>query len=180
MISSVFDDAAKKALESGRIVILLAGGAETITPDIRIVPRAQDAFSGNWISNFAWVRKDAAPFSKIGFDTLSGFETEAATPEAVVVGIPPGQFQDVLAGEFYGWIHSNVGTLVQARYGKGKLLICTFSLNTPYDTDPYATYLMDALVSYAASGFSPKLDITPPDSQKGPPPDTAAKSATTP
>ena len=166
MITSVFDGAVRKALESGRTVILLAGGAQTITPDIRIAPRSQDFFSGNWISNFAWIRKDAAPFKKIGFATLSGFETETATPESVVVGIPPGEFQDVLAGEFYGWIHSNVGTLVQARYGKGKLLICTFSVNTPYDTDPYATYLLDALVNYAASGFSPKLDITPGDSQK--------------
>jgi hypothetical protein len=166
MISSVFDDAAKQALESGSTVILLAQGEETITPGVRIVPRSQGTFSGDWISNFAWIRKEAAPFSKIGFNTLTGFETEAATPQAVVVGIPPGEFQDVLAGEFYGWIHSNVGTLVQARYGKGKLLICTFSLNTPYATDPYATYLMDALISYAASGFSPKLNITPQNAPK--------------
>lgn len=179
MITPVFDDAAKKALESGGTVILLAEGAETITPDIKIVPRSQDPLSGNWISNFAWVRKDSAPFGKIGFDTLPMFETEAVTPEAVVVGIPPGEFQDVLAGEFYGWIHSNVGTLVQARYGKGRLLICTFSLNTPYDTDPYATHLVDALVSYAASGFSPKLDITPQNSQGAPPP-AGAKSAAAP
>ena len=180
MISSVFDEDVKKALESGSTVILLAEGAQTITPTLKIVPRSQDSFSGNWISNFAWIRKDAAPFSKIGFDTLTGFETEAATPEAVVVGIPPGNFQDVLAGEFYGWIHSNVGTLVQARYGKGKLLISTFSLNTPYDTDPYATYLMDALVSYAGSGFSPKLNVMPQSANKETPPDTAAKPATTP
>jgi len=161
LIASVFDDIVKKALESGSKVILLSRGPETLTPDVKIAPRSQGAFSGNWISNFAWVRKDAAPFSKIGFETLSGFETEASTPEAVVTGIPPQEFKDVLAGEFYGWIHSSVGTLVQARYGKGKLLICTFSLNTPYGTDPYATYLMDALVNYAASDFSPKLDITP-------------------
>jgi Glycosyl hydrolases family 2, sugar binding domain/Glycosyl hydrolases family 2/Glycosyl hydrolases family 2, TIM barrel domain len=161
LITTVFDAEVKKALESGSTVILLSSGPESITSDLKIVPRSQDSLNGNWISNFAWVRKSAAPFSKIGFKTLSGFETEASTPEAVVEGIPPGEFKDVLAGEFYGWIHSNVGTLVQARYGKGKLLICTFSLNTPYGTDPYATYLMDDLVNYAASGFSPRLDITP-------------------
>jgi Glycosyl hydrolases family 2, sugar binding domain/Glycosyl hydrolases family 2, TIM barrel domain/Glycosyl hydrolases family 2 len=161
LITYVLDDAVKKALESGSRVILLSSGPETLTPGIKIVPRSQDSLSGNWISNFAWVRKSAVPFSKIGFATLPGFETGAAIPEAVVVGIPPGEFKDVLAGQFYGWIHSNVGTLVQARYGKGKLLICTFSLITPYDTDPYATYLLDGLVNYAASSFSPKLDITP-------------------
>ena len=181
LITNVFDNGVKKALESGSTVILLADEAETITPNVKIVPRSQDSLSGNWISNFAWVRKGAAPFKKIGFNTFSGFETEAATPEAVVVGIPPAHFQDVLAGEFYGWIHSNVGTLVQARYGEGKLLICTFSLDTPYTTDPYATYLMDALVNYAASGFLPKLDITPSDSQKTTmKPSTAATPATAP
>ena len=176
LIASVFDDEVKQALESGSNVILLSNGPETITPDLKIVPRSEDSLNGNWISNFAWVRKAAAPFSKIGFDTLSGFETGSATPEAVVQAVPPAEFKDVLAGEFYGWIHSNVGTLVQARYGKGKLLICTFSLNTPYGTDPYATYLMDALVNYAASGFSPQFDITPQAPAKaGPQADTAAK-----
>ena len=161
LIASVFDNEVKKALESGSKVILLSSRPETLTPDMKIEPRSQDDLSGNWISNFAWVRKGVAPFSKIGFETLTGFETEGSTPEAVVAGIPPQEFKDVLAGEFYGWIHSNVGTLVQARYGKGRLLICTFSVNTPYGTDPYATYLMDALVNYAASGFSPKLDLAP-------------------
>ena len=160
MITPVFDGYVKKALESGSTVILLASAPETITPEVKVVPRSEDSLDGNWISNFAWVRKSVPPFAKIGFDTLSGFETGAATPEAVVMGIPPAEFQDVLAGEFYGWIHSNVGTLVQARYAKGRLLICTFSLNTPYSTDPYATFLMDELVSYAASGFSPKFEIT--------------------
>ena len=130
------------------------------------MPRSEDSYSGNWISNFAWVRKAAPPFKKIGFSTLSGFETEASTPESVVTGIPAADFKDVLAGEFYGWIHHNVGTLVQARYGKGKLLICTFSLVTPYSTDPFATYLLDALVNYAGSGFAPKLNITPQNPQK--------------
>jgi Glycosyl hydrolases family 2, sugar binding domain/Glycosyl hydrolases family 2/Glycosyl hydrolases family 2, TIM barrel domain len=161
LITSVLDNTAKKALQSGSTVILLADGPESIAPNLRVAPRSEDDLSGNWISNFAWIRKDAAPFSKIGFETLTSFETEASTPESVVIGVPPQEFKDVLAGEFYGWIHSNAGTLVQARYGKGKLLICTFALATTYGTDPYATYLLDALVNYAASNFSPKFNITP-------------------
>ena len=166
VISAVFDDDVKKSLESGSTVVLLAGGQQDITQSVKVVPRSEDSYNGNWISNFAWVRKDSPPFKKIGFSTLSGFETEGSTPEAVVTGIAPGQFRDVLAGEFYGWIHSNVGTLVQARYGKGKLLICTIPLITPYGSDPYATYLMDALINYAASGFVPNLDLTPSAPQK--------------
>ena len=146
--------------------ILLAQATMPLTKDLKVASRSKGDLSGNWISNFSWIRKDKSPFKKVGFGTLTGFETEVSTPEAVVVGVPPHDFQDVLAGEFYGWIHSNVGTLVQARYGKGRLLICTFSLNTAYGTDPYATYLLDGLVNYAASGFSPKLDITPQVPQK--------------
>ena len=60
---------------------------------------------------------------------------------------------------FYGWLHSNVGVLVQAKAGKGKLLICTLSLATTYNSDPYATYLLDALVNYAVSDFSPHFEL---------------------
>ena len=42
---------------------------------------------------------------------------------------------------------------------KGKVLVCTFSVGTTYASDPYATYLLDALVSYAASDFSPRFEI---------------------
>ena len=158
LITSVFDGTVKKAVEAGGVAILLADSAETLAPGLEIVPR-EGILAGNWISNFAWVRKNRQPFKKIGFETLLGFECEAVTPETVVRGVPGSDFQDVLAGDFYGWIHSNVGTLVQARYGKGKLLICTFALETAYGTDPYATYLLDALANYAASGFAPRLTI---------------------
>jgi len=52
-----------------------------------------------------------------------------------------------------------VGVLVQAKAGKGKLLICTFSLATTYSSDSYATFLLDALVTYVVSDFSPHFEI---------------------
>jgi hypothetical protein len=76
-----------------------------------------------------------------------------------VQGIPAKDFSDVLAGMFFGWIHSNVGVLVQAKCGKGTLLICTFALDTTYGTDPYATDLMDELVNYLVSGSTPHFEI---------------------
>ena len=159
LITSTFDDEVKGKLREGALVILMASDKQTLAPGIEIVPRSEDEFSGNWISNFLWLRKDRPPFKGIGFNTLGEFETQAVTPPAVVKGIPANNFTDVLAGMFYGWIHSNVGVLVQAKAGKGKLLICTFSLGTTYDSDPYATYLLDALVNYAVSDFVPKFEI---------------------
>jgi len=159
MIASTFDDEVKKKLAAGGRVILIAGDQQTLAPGIEIVPRASGAFDGNWISNFLWVRKDRPPFTTIGFDTLAEFESQAATPAGVVKGIPPQNFNDVLAGIFYGWLHANVGTLVQAKYGKGILLICTYSLATTYGSDPYATLLLDAMVNYIVTGPAPTFEI---------------------
>ena len=159
LLTSVFDDEVKQALGAGRLVVLLATDRQVLAPGIEIVPRSVDNLDGNWISSFPWIRKGHEPFKLIGFDTLAGFESQAAAAAAVVRGIPPQNFGDVLAGIFYGWVHSNVGTLVQARCGKGKLIICTLSLGTTYASDPYATYLLDAIINYAVSGFSPGWEI---------------------
>lgn len=162
MIASTFDERVKQSLAAGGRVILLAADRETLAPGIEIVPRAGSDLSGNWISSFPWIRRDAEPFKRLASlseGPLTGFEAQAVTPAAVVRGVPAARFGDVLSGLFYGWIHSSVGTLVQARAGKGKLLIATFSLGTTYGSDPYATNLLDALVSYAAGGFSPGLEI---------------------
>ncbi|MGO8788042.1 MAG: glycoside hydrolase family 2 protein [Terriglobia bacterium] len=159
LVASTLDDSVKSKLRAGARVILIANDALTLAPGIEVVPRANDDFSGNWISDFLWLRKDKPPFTEIGFDTLGGFETQTVTPSAVITGIPPNNFNDVLAGMFYGWIHNNVGVLVQAKAGKGKLLVCTFSLATTYNSDPYATYLIDALVNYAVSNFSPHFEL---------------------
>jgi hypothetical protein len=149
----------KSQLRAGARVILIATDALTLAPGIEVAPRTANDLSGNWISDFLWLRKGQAPFTDIGFGTLGGFETQGVTPAAVVRGIPPQAFSDVLAGMFYGWLQENVGVLVQARAGKGKLLICTFSLATTYSSDPYATSLLDALVNYVISDFSPHFEL---------------------
>jgi hypothetical protein len=159
LVSSTFDEQVRKALQEGGRVILLASDAQTLAGDLKVERRAGSDLSGNWISDLLWVRKDEQPFRAIGFNTFPGFEAQAVVPATVVLGVPPEDFRDVLAGMFYGWIHSNVGALVQVRCGKGKLLICTFTLATTYGSDPYATYLLDALVRYAVSDFQPKLEI---------------------
>jgi hypothetical protein len=159
LITSTLDETVKSKLRAGARVILIATDPLTLAPGIEVAPRAGSDLSGNWISGFLWLRNGRAPFTDIGFDTLGGFDTQAVTPAAVIKGIPPPDFNDVLAGMFYGWLHSNVGVLVQAKAGKGKLLICTLSLATTYNSDPYATYLLDALVNYAVSDFSPHFEL---------------------
>jgi len=159
LIASTFDAEVKAKLQAGARVLLLADDHQTLAPGIEIVPRAGSNYEGNWISDFLWLRNTHPPFTAIGFDTLAGFEDQAVTPTAVVQGIAPANFSDVLAGMFYGWIHSNVGVLVQAKCGKGTLMICTFSLASSYGTYPYATALLDAMVNYLVTGLTPRLEI---------------------
>ena len=159
LISSAFDDVVKRTLQAGGRVILIASDPQTIAPGLEIVPRSKDDLSGNWISGFMWVRKCAAPFTALAFDTLPGFETQAVTPGAVIRGVPPEEFDDVLSGIFYGWIQSSVGTLVQAQAGKGRLLISTFALGSAYGNDPYATELFDSMVNLVVSNFVPHYKI---------------------
>jgi hypothetical protein len=159
LIASTFDEEVKKELRAGGRVILLAGDRQTLAPGIEIVPRAGSDYEGNWMCDFLWVRNTQPPFTSIGFDTLAGFEAQAVTPATVMQGITPQDFPDVLAGMFYGWIHLNVGVLVQAKCGKGTLLVCTFALTTTYGSDPYATDLLDALVNYLVSGLTPRFEI---------------------
>ncbi len=159
LIASTFDERVKQTLAGGGRVILMASDKQTLAPGIEIVPRAGSFLDGNWISSYLWLRKDQEPFKDVGFSTLAGFEVQSVAPRAVVKGIQPEHYDDVLSGIFYGWIHSNVGTLVRAKAGKGKLLICTFSLGTTYGTDPYATYLLDALVRYIITTPTPRLEI---------------------
>jgi hypothetical protein len=167
LIASAYDDTVKRALEEGRTVLLLPDEKMTLAPGLEVVPRSGSVLDGNWISGLLWTRNNAEPFRNVAFDTLAGFETQAAAPRFVVQGIPAANFRDVLAGMFFGWLHSNVGVVVQARVGTGRLIICTFSLADTYGSDPYATHLLDALVRYmsraessgAAGDFQPVFEI---------------------
>ncbi len=159
LIASTFDDEVKQTLRQGGRVILLAVDQQTIAPGIEVVPRAGSFLDGNWISSYLWIRKDQEPFKLLGFETLPGFEVQSVAPRTVLQGVKPEDFDDVLSGIFYGWIHANVGVLVQAKAGQGKLLVCTYALSTTYGSDPYATYLLDALVEYIVAGPTPDLEI---------------------
>jgi len=159
MIASTLNTRAKAALSAGGRVILIANEGQEIAPGIQVVPRAGSNLDGNWISNFLWVRKQSPVFAGIAFNTLPEFEAQAVNPPAIIRGLPPSAFSNVLAGMFYGWLRNNSGVLLEARAGKGKLLVTTFSFTNSYGADPYATLLLDNLMQYAVSNFHPQFEI---------------------
>lgn len=160
LLASSLDATVRQALDNGETVLLFANGRQTIARGITVVPRRNSALDGDWISSFPWVRTEQQPFKLLHLDGLQGFESAFITPESVIRGVPAAHYNDVLAGIFYGWIRSNVATLVQARASAGKLLITTFALPQAYGKDPYATGLLDSLVGYAASNIKPELEIS--------------------
>jgi Glycosyl hydrolases family 2, sugar binding domain/Glycosyl hydrolases family 2 len=159
LITSTLNTRAKAALLAGGRVVLIASDHQEVAPGIEIVPRSGSNLDGNWISNFFWVRKNHPVFGSIGFEPLPGFEAQAINPPAVIRGLPPSAFPSVLAGMFYGWIRNNSGVLLEARAGKGLLLVTTFGFTNSYGSDPYATILLDNLMQYAVSNFQPKFEI---------------------
>ncbi len=160
MVASAFDQPVRDALRSGSTVVLLPGpGTTSLAPGLEVVSREGSSLDGNWITSFLWVRKDLSVFAPIAFDPLSGFEVESAVPESVVRGVPAEHFGDVLSGIFYGWLHSNVATLVQASAGRGRVIICTFDVADSYGRAPYATHFWDGLLQHASSSFQPAFRI---------------------
>lgn len=157
VIATRLDEELRQQLKGGATVILLPSTGFSITDRTRVVVRANSNLDGNWISGFLWTRKNSPVFHAISFQPLAGFEAKDASPRSVIIGVPASSFSDVLSGVFYGWLQSNVATVVQGSFGKGKLIVCTFDLADSYGSDPYATYLLDELISYASTDFSPRF-----------------------
>ena len=161
VISQKWDQAIEQKLSIGGTVILLADSADALPPNLPVQLKAREAsnYNGDWISNFNWILPSSPVFGDIAFNKIMGFEAERVTPNYVLLGLKPEQFDDVLSGAFYGWIHNNSALVLQTKYGKGKLLITTFRFDK-YGTDPYATYLLDNMIRYVSSPqFAPKLDL---------------------
>jgi hypothetical protein len=163
LIATKWNDAVATQLNAGRTVILLADSADALPSNfaVQIKPRERNNYDGNWISNFNWILPSSPVYRDIAFNKIMGFEAQAVTPNFVLLGLKPEQFDDVLSGAFYGWIHDNAALVLQAQYGKGKLLITTLRFDQ-YGEDPYATYLLDNMIRYVASPqFAPKLTLAP-------------------
>jgi hypothetical protein len=64
-----------------------------------------------------------------------------------------------LSGITIGWLNNNGALALQARFTAGTVLITTFHFED-YGRDPYATTLLDALITYAISGeCEPSLEL---------------------
>ena len=162
LIASALDDKVARHLGGGGRVLLLADSKDALPPNspLKVVPREGSDLDGNWVTNFNWVRAVApSPFAPLAFTKILGFESEHVVPRFVVQGVGGADYDDVLAGVFYGWLNNNAALALQARVGNGRLVLTTLRFDD-YGRDPYATHLLDALVRYASSpDCAPKFNL---------------------
>jgi hypothetical protein len=76
----------------------------------------------------------------------------------VIQGVRPDDFDNVLAGITYGWLHHNAALLLNTRVGPGTLLLTTFQFEA-YGDDAYATRLLDSLLRFAME-CRPSMELT--------------------
>jgi hypothetical protein len=162
LIAPALDERVARHLRGGGRVLLLADSKGALPQDspLKVVPREGSDLDGNWVTNFNWVRAGApSPFAPLAFTKILGFESEHVVPRFVVQGVGGAGYDDVLAGVFYGWLNNNAALALQARAGRGRLVLTTLRFDE-YGRDPYATHLLDALVRYASGpDCAPRFDL---------------------
>ncbi|MBN9391282.1 MAG: hypothetical protein J0I20_24850 [Chloroflexi bacterium] len=112
-------------------------------------------YSGDWVSSYTWLKPGI-------FRRLNGLENpldmafKEVAPRNIIQGLPfevAEYHGDFLAGQVGGWVHFPVAHALQLRYGKGRVLMTTFALESALleKSDTVATALLHDLVDYLKS-----------------------------
>jgi hypothetical protein len=83
-------------------------------------------------------------------DSILGWEAASVMPDFVIDGLPEEDFHSVQSGVFYGWLNSNRAYLAELPQGPGRMFVSTFRFGG-YGQDPFATMLLDQMLSTAAT-----------------------------
>lgn len=161
LLATVLDDRVREHLSRGGDAIVIVGSEDALPADAGIAAklRAGNELDGRWFSNFNWVRWNKPPFDQLTFSRVLGFESAAVVPKLMLRDIPPEQFDDVLCGATFGWLHKNSGIVVQMGGDRGRMLLTTFRFHK-YAEDAYATVLLDRLIEYVQSdACKPQLQL---------------------
>lgn len=159
ILTNQLDGPVLAALKAGARVVCFAGPGTPLpsTFPLRIRSREEEWLDGNWASNLNWLQPDHPLFRGLVEGPVPGFALDGLPLAAVVDGIQPQDFQDVLAGMYIGWLHLSCGYIVQIRAGGGRLLLCTLPLLEQPD-HPFAASLLGNMVDYLERGWQqPKL-----------------------
>ncbi|MEN9933886.1 MAG: hypothetical protein RLZZ387_465 [Chloroflexota bacterium] len=152
-VAVALTDELLRHVQLGGRVLWLPDSAESLQTalgPLGIAQRRGRSWSGDWASNFNWIRQDKM-FQAIPTGGTVDFAFADLTPDHVIVGLQPRDFADrVHAGLTVGWLHHTVALVAERRYGAGRLLICTFRLRELLRTNPVAQIMVGDMVAHLA------------------------------
>jgi glycosyl hydrolase family 2 len=188
LVTTRVDAATLRLLENGTTVLCLVCGDLLFTAahlaeqklDMSVLPFLRQhglelgskSLAGH--SDSFFIKKNSGLFGRIPFNNPIAWPFEKVWPEHVIVGIKPENHMDVLAGAYGNMITSHAldmegrwlapnevnATILQCRYGKGRLILSTFELLEKKSVyDPVGTIMLNDLISYAHSRFDPMLRL---------------------
>ena len=98
-------------------------------------------------------------FDRVPFENPYIWQFLKIWPTAALSNVKPADHADILAGGYMNLLNSQVATMVQYRYGKGRLIISTHDLPGHVHDDPAAVVVFNDLLQYATGGFRPGAQI---------------------
>lgn len=110
------------------------------------------AYSGAWMSNFSWLRPGV--HRRLDVASPLSMPFAAVMPTRTFVGLPvedPAAQPDILAGLIGGWVNHPAAHTVQLRYGRGRVVMTTFTLAEALPGDPVAVAMFHDLLEHLVS-----------------------------
>jgi hypothetical protein len=111
------------------------------------------AYSGSWITSFSWLRDKAHRRLKVR--NPLGMPFVDVMPSNTILGLPVADARyhgDYLSEMVSGWVHHPSVHTVQFRYGKGRVIMTTFSIERGLTrNDPVSLAMLHDLIEYLAS-----------------------------
>lgn len=109
------------------------------------------AYSGSWITSFSWLRPDV--HRRLGAHNPLSLPFLPVMPHGTILGLPLEDRAvqgDFLAGMISGWVRHPAVHTVQFRYGRGRVVMTTFALDSALD-DPVGVALFHDLIDHLHS-----------------------------
>jgi hypothetical protein len=109
------------------------------------------AYSGGWITSFSWLRP--AVHRRLGAHNPLSLPFQPVMPRGTILGLPMEDRAvqgDFLAGMISGWVRHPAVHTVQFRYGRGRVVMTTFGLDSALD-DPVGVALFHDLIDHLHS-----------------------------
>ncbi len=166
-VYEAWNDAAKKALNEGRKVVLIPPAS---TPTSRSLP-------GTFPSVFWCFRLFSGQVGTMGIlcdpahPALANFPTDShsnwqwwelmSRSRSLILNQTPAAFRPIVQVIDNFDRNHKLGAVLEAKVGNGKLLVCTIDLKSDLDSRPVARQLRHSLLSYANSNrFQPSQELS--------------------